>query len=104
MKATATAAVPRVEIKIVGKSGQISLGKSHAGKIVRLERRTDGTVVLTPAAIVPETQLWTLDEPDRSRIRRGLAWAGSTPAQETRLDQLLGRPAKTIRRGRARRP
>jgi hypothetical protein len=25
-----------VEIKVVGKSGQISLGKSHAGKTLRL--------------------------------------------------------------------
>ncbi len=31
-----------VEIKVVGKSGQISLGKSYAGKILRLERRQDG--------------------------------------------------------------
>ena len=27
-----------VQIKVVGKSGQISLGKSYAGKTLRLER------------------------------------------------------------------
>jgi len=104
MKATTAAAVPDIEIKVVGKSGQISLGKSHAGRILRLERRTDGTLVLTPTALVPETQLWTLEEPDRSRIQRGLAWAARTPPQETRLDRLLKRPAKRNRRARARRP
>jgi hypothetical protein len=104
MKATAAAALPDIEIKVVGKSGQISLGKSHAGRILRLERRTDGTLVLTPAAMVPETQLWTLEEPDRSRIQRGLAWAARTPAQETRLDGFLKGPAKGNRRARARRP
>ena len=31
-----------LEIKVVGKSGQISLGKSYAGKIFRLQRRDDG--------------------------------------------------------------
>ena len=31
----------QVEIKVVGKSGQISLGKSYAGKTLRLERRRD---------------------------------------------------------------
>ena len=35
-----------VEIKVVGKSGQISLGKRYAGKTLRLERRQDGTMVL----------------------------------------------------------
>src|SRR3984893_19470912 len=79
----------RVEIKVVGKSGQISLGKSYAGKILRLERRQDGSVVLTAVAMVPESQLWTLQEPHRSRIERGLAWAAETPAAETKLDHLL---------------
>jgi hypothetical protein len=77
-----------VEIKIVGRSGQISLGKRFAGKALRLERHDDGTVVLTPVAMVPESQLWTLTEPDRSRIERGLAWAAETEARETDLPGL----------------
>ena len=72
-----------VEIKVVGKSGQISLGKRYAGRTLRLERRTDGTVVLTAVAMVPETQLWTLEEPHRSRIERGLTWAAATGPRDT---------------------
>ena len=75
-------------MKVVGKSGQISLGKRYAGKMLRLERRQDGTVVLTAVAMVPESQLWTLTEPHRSRIQRGLAWASRTPPSETDLDNL----------------
>jgi hypothetical protein len=72
--------MPRMQeadIKVVGKSGQLSLGKSYAGKILRVEHRRDGAIVLTPLA-VPASQLWTLKEPHRSRIRRGLAWAATT--------------------------
>jgi hypothetical protein len=87
-----------VEIKVVGKSGQISLGKSYAGKTLRLERRRDGTMILTAVAVVPESQLWTLEEPHRSRIARGLTWAGGTPAKETGLDSLTKRAGR--RRGR----
>jgi len=86
-----------VEIKVVGKSGQISLGKSYAGKTLRLERRRDGTMILTAVAVVPESQLWTLDEPHRSQIARGLAWAAETPAKETDLRTLTKRPRR--RRG-----
>jgi hypothetical protein len=89
----------QVEIKVVGKSGQISLGKSYAGKTLRLERRRDGTMILTAVAVVPESQLWTLEEPARSRIARGLTWAAETPAQEADLDAL----AKRAQRRRARR-
>ena len=51
---TSTAAVAdRVEINVVGKSGPISLGRRFAGKTLCLERRADGTVLLTAVAIVP---------------------------------------------------
>jgi hypothetical protein len=55
-------------IKVVGKSGQISLGKSYAGKTLRLQHREDGSILVTPVAVVPESQSWTIEEPDRSRI------------------------------------
>lgn len=87
-----------VEIKVVGKSGQISLGKHYAGKTLRLERRGDGTMLLTAVAVVPESQLWTLEEPHRSRIARGLTWASETPAQDTDPGALSKRAAR--RRGR----
>ena len=92
------------EIKVVGKSGQISLGKSYAGKTLRLERRVDGTMVLTAVAMVPESQLWTLEEPHRSRIRRGLAWAAKTKPTETDVDRLVRQPSGKVRRRRVRRP
>ena len=95
---TSENAADQVEIKVVGKSGQISLGKSYAGKTLRLERRGDGTMLLTAVAVVPESQLWTLEEPHRSQIARGLTWAAGTPAKETDLEVLAKRAGR--RRGR----
>ena len=91
MTSSAEPAADLVEIKVVGKSGQISLGKRYAGKALRLERRQDGTMVLTAVAIVPESQLWTIEEPNRSRIQRGLAWAAEHEPRETDLPSLLKR-------------
>jgi hypothetical protein len=93
MNPVADAAGP-VEIKVVGKSGQISLGKSYAGKTLRLERRGDGTMLLTAVAVVPESQLWTLDEPHRSQIARGLTWASQTPAKESDVIALTKRTGR----------
>ena len=91
------------EIKVVGKSGQISLGKNYAGKTLRVERHEDGSIVLTAVAMVPENQLWTLEEPHRSRIARGLAWAADNKPEETGVDVLLKRRKKAAGRSRARR-
>jgi hypothetical protein len=86
--------VSGAEIKVVGKSGQISLGKAYAGKALRVERRKDGTILLTAVAAVPESQLWTLEAPHRSRIERGLAWAAETRPAETDVTTLLKRRTK----------
>ncbi len=94
------ARVSGAEIKVVGKSGQISLGKKYAGKTLRLLRRDDGSILITSVAMVPESQLWMLEEPHRSRIARGLAWAAETAPQETDVDVLLRRRARRSARPR----
>jgi hypothetical protein len=96
------AQIAGAEIKVVGKSGQVSLGKHYAGKTLRLERFNDGHIVLTAVTMVPDSQLWTLQEPHRSRIERGLAWAAKTEPEETNLEALLRRP-KRAGRSRAQR-
>ena len=93
------------EVKVVGRSGQISLGKKYAGKVLQLERLADGAILLTAVVMVPERQAWTLQEPDRSRIARGLAWAAQHPPAETSLARLQGGRARSRdgKRGRSRR-
>ena len=104
MKADVEPAVrDSIEIKVVGKSGQISLGKRFAGKTLRLERRPDGTVLLTAVAMVPETQLWTLEEPHRSQSERGLTWAAANKPRETAVEDPEKGRAKQAGRARGRR-
>jgi len=91
------------EIKVVGKSGQISLGKRYAGKTLELQRLDDGSLLLRAVTMVPESQLWTLQEPDRSRISRGLEWAGQTEARESEPNSLLKEKRKRRSRPRGRR-
>ena len=95
------------DIKVVGKSGQISLGKNYAGKALRVEHRRDGAIILTAVAVIPESQLWTLEEPHLSRIKRGLAWASATTPAESDVDALVAQgskaKAKAVSRARAHR-
>src|ERR1700680_2657875 len=84
----------RGEIKSVGKSGQISLGKRYAGKMFSVRHQPDGSLLLTAVAMVPESQLWTLREPDRGAIVRGMTWAASAPPSEPDLDDLSARASR----------
>jgi hypothetical protein len=91
------------EIKVVGKSGQISLGKRYAGKTLELQRLEDGSLLLRAVAVIPESQLWTLQEPDRSRIARGLAWAAAATPVESDPASLLAGKGRGRSRPRGRR-
>jgi hypothetical protein len=91
------------ELKVVGKSGQISLGKRYAGKTLELQRLGDGTLLLRAVAMVPESQLWTLQEPDRSAIARGLDWAARTEPRESDPLRMLEPKAERRSRPRGRR-
>lgn len=88
----------RPAIKRVGQSGQVSLGRELAGKLLRLERLEGGRLLLTPVVDVPESQLWTLSGPDKSRIERGLEWAAANPAEETDLTALVAKAKRRAKR------
>lgn len=53
--------------------------------------------------MVPDSQLWMLQEPHRSRIERALAWAAKTQPEETNLETLLQRRPEELVRSRVRR-
>jgi hypothetical protein len=86
------------EVKRVGQSGQISVGRHFAGKLVRVEQLEDGRLLVTPVVDVPESQLWTLTEPHKSRIERGMAWAASHVPRETSLAEVVARGTRRRKR------
>lgn len=78
------------EVKRIGETGQVSVGKSLAGKLVRVEPAPGG-VMLRFVVDVPEKDAWWLQEPYKSKLKNALAWAGKNPPAETDLDALLAR-------------
>jgi hypothetical protein len=87
------------DIKRVGRSGQISLGKEHTGQYFREERRPDGSILLVPVVVIAQSH-WTVR--DEEKIRKALEWAAETPPKETNLDDLLKKAKAGSRKRRAR--
>jgi hypothetical protein len=85
------------EIKRVGRSGQISLGKRFAGQYFREEKRDDGVILLVPIAVLPKSHWSIRDEP---KIRRALAWAAESSPRESSLEELTARAKSTLRKKR----
>jgi len=90
---------PDADIKRVGRSGQISLGKQHSGQYFREERQEDGSILLVPVVVIPRSH-WTVR--DEGKIRKALRWAAENPARESNLEDLVRKaksPAHRKRRG-----
>ena len=74
-----------VEVKTIGVSGQISLGKKYAGKTVTVEEIAEGVWTIKTAQVIPDDELWLHTPEARAGLDRALAWSLSHPRAETDL-------------------
>jgi hypothetical protein len=76
------------ETKTIGSSGQISLGKQHAGKTVTVEEVENGIWMIKTAQVIPDSEMYLHTEPYASRWTESVAWLAANPPQETDLKAL----------------
>lgn len=81
-------------LKMVGTSGQLSLGKKYAGQYFEVEQQPGGAVLLRPMKVVPDAEAWVHEPAMREQLRRADEWARHTPRAETKLDELVKRAGK----------
>jgi hypothetical protein len=74
--------------KVVGKSGQISLGKSFAGVAFLVEKLAGGDFILKKATITPSNEQWIYEPALQTKLAAADEWMQNNPAQETDLDAL----------------
>jgi hypothetical protein len=74
-----------VEIKTIGSSGQISLGKQHAGRIVTVEEIDAGIWLVKAARVIPESEVWLLEPRVRDALDRAIDWAEKHPPKASGL-------------------
>ena len=75
-------------IKTVGKSGQISLGKSLAGAGFIMEELPGGDIMLKRAVVVPMNERWLHEPAMKEQLSRADAWMRQHPPLATELDEL----------------
>jgi len=75
-------------IKSIGASGQISLGKEHAGRQVLVEMPEPGVWVIRTATVIPDNEKWMHMPALKKDLSAALVWAQHTPAKATDLSKL----------------
>lgn len=78
-------------IKTIGASGQIALGKQHAGRNVLVEEIEPGVWVVKLGEFVPDSERW-LHEPEvRAKLDEATACAETHPPSESGWRRLRAR-------------
>jgi hypothetical protein len=72
-----------VQVKTIGSSGQISLGKKNAGRPVTVEEIEAGVWLIKSAQVIPENEMWLHSPEVRDTLSRAIAWAEKHPAKES---------------------
>ena len=83
-----------VDIKKIGSSGQISLGKENAGRTVTVDKLEEGVWLVKTAQVIPDNELWLHTPEVKESLDRALAWAATHKPKESNLDEF----EKRIRR------
>lgn len=78
-------------VKVVGSSGQISLGKEYAGQPVLVEEIEEGVWLIKTARVIPDSEMWIHGEPAKTKIDKAVKWAGKNKPAETNLEKLSGK-------------
>ena len=75
-------------IKTVGKSGQISLGKALAGRGFIVQEMPDGDIILKRAVVLPLNEQWLHEPAMKEKLARADDWMSSNSSAETPLNEL----------------
>ncbi len=77
-----------MEVKTIGRSGQISLGKQWAGRTVIVDELEPGVWSIKTAQVIPDNERWLHTPEMKQRLDAAIAWAEKNPPRESNLDEL----------------
>ena len=75
-------------IKVIGKSGQIALGKEYAGRSVLVDQLEPGVWIIKVGEFIPDSERWLYDAQVQKEVEEAVAWAERNPPRATDLEAL----------------
>ncbi len=79
----------KLAVKVVGRNGQISLGKEFAGRQVLVEEREPGVWLVRTATVVPDNERWLHEPQAAADLQAALAWSTTHAPADEGVDRYL---------------
>lgn len=83
-----TGSAMKTLVKMIGKSGQVSFGKEHAGRQVLIEQVAPGEWRVRTATVIPDNERWMHTPEMAQSLERALGWERRNPPRGTSLAEL----------------
>ena len=80
-----------INIKTVGNSGQISLGKKFAGQTVMIDEIKKGVWIVKLGQFIPDDEKWLYASDVQAELNEAIAWAEENSPKDTNLEKLAAR-------------
>ena len=77
-----------IDVKTIGSSGQISLGKEYAGRTVAVEEVEQGVWLIKSVRVIPENELWLHTPSAGKKLSRATEWAELNRPKESNLEEI----------------
>jgi hypothetical protein len=77
-----------MDVKVVGASGQVSLGKKYAGRTVIVDQLEEGVWMIKTAQVIPDNERWLHTPEMDAKLDEAFAWSAQHPAQASDLDEI----------------
>ena len=81
-------------VKTIGSSGQVSLGKEYAGRHVLIDEVERGVWLIKLGDFIPESERWLHRPHTKADLEEAIAWAEKHPPRRTDLQKLARRLGK----------
>lgn len=76
------------DVKTIGASGQISLGKQYAGRTVTVDEMEPGVWIIRTAQVIPDNELWLHTPENKAKLDEALIWSATHPRKETTAEEI----------------
>ena len=80
--------MPHENVQLIGRSGQLSLGKEFAGRTALVESLAPGVWHIRLGTFVPDNERGLWESTVQDRLRQAEEYAAVNPPRETHLDAL----------------
>ena len=81
----------KIDIKIVGTSGQVYIGKEFAGKQIQLVKKDDSTIVITKGQFIPDNEKWLYRDNNLEKLMKAVEWSENTPRRTDNFEEIMNK-------------